>query len=55
VIAIRAKDANLAEFGIQTGPVPFSLGEPVLKVVERFSRAWRNRYPVSREPLLRGP
>jgi len=38
VIAIRAENANLAEFGIQAGPVPFSLGESVLKVVERFSR-----------------
>jgi hypothetical protein len=38
VIAIRAENAILAEFGVQAGPVPFSLGEPVLKVAERFSR-----------------
>jgi len=30
VIAIRAENANLAEFGIQAGPVPFSLGESAL-------------------------
>jgi hypothetical protein len=30
VIAIRAENANLAEFGIQPGPVSFSLGESVL-------------------------
>jgi hypothetical protein len=47
VIAIRAEDANLAEFGIQTGPVPFSLGESVLKVVERFSSLAEQ---ISRQP-----
>jgi hypothetical protein len=45
VIATRAENANLAEFGIQTGPVPFSLGEPVLKVVERFSRLGGTEIP----------
>ena len=38
MIAIRAENAILAEFGVQAGPVPFSLGEPVLKVAERFGR-----------------
>ena len=38
MIAIRAENADLAESGIQAGPVPFSLGEPVLKVAERFGR-----------------
>lgn len=37
-IALRAGYADLAEFGIENGPVKFSQGESVLKVVERFRR-----------------
>jgi hypothetical protein len=37
-LALRAQAADLVEFGIQNGPVPFSRGESVLKVVERFRR-----------------
>ncbi|NRQ30614.1 TROVE domain-containing protein [Nonomuraea sp. NN258] len=37
-IALRAEAADLVEFGIANGPVPFSRGESVLKVVERFRR-----------------
>jgi hypothetical protein len=54
VIAIRAENANLAEFGIQTGPVPFSLGESVLKVVERFSRLGGTDIPSAVNRLYAG-
>lgn len=37
-VALRAESADLVEFGIENGPVPYNKAESLLKIMERFRR-----------------
>jgi hypothetical protein len=53
-VALRAERADLVEFGIDNRPVPFSRGESVLKVLERFTQQNGTNIPNAVRDHFRG-
>jgi hypothetical protein len=53
-VALRAKKADLVEFGIDNRPVPFSRSESVLKVIQRFTRQNGTNIPNAVRDHFRG-
>lgn len=53
-VALRAEHADLAEFGIENGPVAFRRAESVLKVVERFRQLGGTDIPSAVKRFYQG-